>query len=110
MQKIKAFIELIKFEHTVFALPFAYLGMLLASRTRPGLAVFFWVTLAMVAARTAGMTLNRIVDLRIDEKNPRTKNRPLITGAFSLRGAWIVVGTALAAFFLSTFMLNPLCL
>ncbi len=110
MQKIKAFIELIKFEHTIFALPFAYLGMLLATRTRPETAVFFWVTLAMVAARTAGMTLNRIVDLRIDEKNPRTKNRPLLTGAFSLKAAWIAVGAALIVFFLSALMLNPLCL
>jgi 4-hydroxybenzoate polyprenyltransferase len=110
MRKLRAFIELIKFEHTVFALPFAYLGMLLASQTRPARAVFIWVTLAMVAARTAGMTLNRIVDLRIDEKNPRTKSRPLITGELSLRTAWIAVGAALAVFFLSAAMLNPLCL
>ena len=108
--KLKTFFELIKFEHTVFALPFAYLGMLMAARTRPGLAVFIWVTLAMAAARTAGMTLNRIVDLRIDEKNPRTKNRPLLTGAFSLKAAWAAVAAALGIFFLSAFMLNPLCL
>ncbi len=109
MGKIKLFLELIKFEHTVFALPFAYLGMLLASYEWPSFSVFFWVTCAMVSARTAGMTLNRIIDLNIDEKNPRTKKRALVTGDFPLWQAWLAVTVSLAVFFLSAFMLNPLC-
>lgn len=108
--KFKAFLELIKFEHTIFALPFAYLGMLLASGGQPSPKVFFWVTLAMVSARTAGMTLNRIVDLEIDAKNPRTKNRPLVTGQFSLSAGWAAAIASLGIFFFSTFMLNALCL
>ncbi|MBI3316187.1 MAG: UbiA family prenyltransferase, partial [Candidatus Omnitrophica bacterium] len=96
-------------EHTVFALPFAYLGMILAGKAWPSWEVFFWVTLAMVAARTTGMTLNRLIDLRIDEKNPRTQNRPLLTGEFPLWGAWVSVAVSLVAFFLSAWMLNPLC-
>jgi 4-hydroxybenzoate polyprenyltransferase len=108
--KVRAFFELIKFEHTVFALPFAYLGTLLALGGRFEGAKFFWVTLAMVGARTAGMTLNRIVDLSIDRDNPRTKNRPLLTGAFSLRGAWIAAAAGCGLLFLSAWMLNPLCL
>ncbi len=109
-KKIKVFFELIRFEHTVFALPFAYLGMLLSQQSGwPSLKVFFWVTAAMVSARTAGMTLNRIIDLKIDEKNPRTRNRALVTGEFSSGQAWAAVALSSAVFFLSSFMLNPLC-
>lgn len=109
LKKIKVFIELIKFEHTVFALPFAYLGMLLSTKQMPAFGKFFWITAAMVSARTAGMTLNRIVDLKIDERNPRTKNRPLVTGEFSLVGAWAAAAVSLIVFFLSALLLNPLC-
>ena len=108
--KVKIFFELIKFEHTVFALPFAYLGMLLARNSWPGFKLFFLITIAMASARTAGMTLNRIIDLNIDRENPRTKNRPLLTGQFSMRAAWIAAAVSLAVFFISTFLLNPLCL
>ena len=101
---------LVKFEHTVFALPFAYLGMLLAKKSWPGFAVFFWVTLAMVGARTCGMTLNRIIDLRIDGKNPRTANRPLVTGELNLLSAGFLVLLSLVVFFISAYELNPLCL
>ena len=107
--KIKIFLELIKFEHTVFALPFAYLGTLLASRGWPPLGTLFWVTCAMASARTAGMTLNRIIDLKIDEKNPRTQNRALVTGEFPIWGAWLAASAALALFFFSARSLNPLC-
>ena len=109
MKKLKIFFDLIQFKHSVFALPFAYLGMLLASKAWPSWKVFFWITLAMVSARTAGMTLNRIVDLKIDAKNPRTQNRPILTGDFSLTEAWIAAAAALILFFLSAFLLNPLC-
>lgn len=68
--------EHIKFEHTIFALPFAYLGSLLAAGGFPPLGVFFWVTIAMAAARTASMSLNR----HIDARNPRTARRPIPAG------------------------------
>lgn len=108
-KKIKVFFELVKFEHTAFALPFAYLGMLLADKAWPSWGVFFWVTLAMVSARTTGMTLNRLVDLGIDEKNPRTQNRPLLTGEFPVWGAWVSAAVSLVIFFVSAWRLNPLC-
>jgi len=108
-KKIKAFFELIKFEHTVFALPFAYLGMLLAKKGWPGIRVFFWTTLAMVSARTAGMILNRIIDREIDKHNPRTRTRALVTGASSLEAAWTLAFVSLAIFFLSAYCLNPAC-
>ena len=76
---------MIKFEHTVFALPFAYMGMLLARKHLPSWRVFFGVTIAMVSARTAGMILNRLADRAIDAKNPRTKKRALVTGDCSVR-------------------------
>ena len=107
--KILIFFELIKFEHTIFALPFAYMGLILAKKAWPGWEIFFWVTAAMVSARTAGMTLNRIIDRQIDAKNPRTKNRPIITGEFKLSWAYICVAAALVLFFLSAWRLNSLC-
>ena len=100
--KIRTFFELIKFEHTLFALPFAYIGMISAAKGWPGWGVFFWVTLAMASARTAGMTLNRIIDVEIDRKNPRTSKRALVTGDFKVLWAWCAVGASLVLFFLST--------
>ena len=107
--KVRTFFELIKFEHTVFALPFAYLGLWMANKSWPSWRVFLGVTLAMVSARTAGMTLNRLADRAIDAKNPRTRNRALVTGDFSVAGAWIATGISIAVFFLSASWLNPLC-
>lgn len=107
--KIKTFFELIKFEHTVFALPFAYLGMLMAGNGHVTARVFWLVTLAMASARTAAMTLNRIIDLKIDRLNPRTENRPIGAGRFSLFAAWVAVVISLAIFFVSALALNPLC-
>ncbi len=107
--KVKVFFEMIKFEHTVFALPFAYLGMLLARHTWPTPEKFMWITLAMVGARTAGMTLNRIADLKIDRQNPRTKNRAMVTGEFSVSSGWVVATMSLVIFFIAARMLNPLC-
>jgi 4-hydroxybenzoate polyprenyltransferase len=95
MKKIHAFLDLIKFEHTIFALPFAYLGMLLAAGGWPGWPVFIWITVAMASARTLAMGFNRIADRYWDARNPRTNQRPLVTGAVSLRTAW--TGTLIAA-------------
>ena len=108
MKPIRDFLELIKFEHTIFALPFAYLGMLLAAGGWPGLRLFLWITLAMAAARTVAMGFNRIADRWIDAHNPRTANRPLVTGAITPRLAWIGTLTASAVLALSAWQLGPL--
>jgi len=108
MKPVRDFLELIKFEHTIFALPFAYLGMLLAAGGWPTFYQFFWITVAMAAARTLAMGFNRIADRSFDARNPRTKDRPLVTGAISMRTAW--VGTLIAAgiLALAAWMLGPL--
>src|SRR5271169_4126638 len=81
--RIKTVLEMIKFEHSVFALPFALTGALLAARASahgwPTIRQIVWIVVAMVAARSAAMTINRIVDLRYDKENPRTKMRALAT-------------------------------
>ncbi len=80
MQRVRTYLDLVRFEHTLFALPFAYGGMFLAAGGWPGWTVFGWVTVAMVGARTAAMALNRLIDWRIDALNPRTANRHLPRG------------------------------
>ncbi len=108
LAKIRAFLELIKFEHTIFALPFAYLGMVLAARGWPGWWTFFWITVAMVAARTIAMAFNRIADLAYDARNPRTAQRPLVTGHISLGTAWSGTLIALLILILAAWRLGPL--
>lgn len=108
MKPIRDFLELIKFEHTVFALPFAYLGMLLAAGGWPGWRQFLWITIAMAAARTVAMGFNRIADRWIDAHNPRTSNRPLVTGAISPRLAWIGTLIASVVLVLAAWQLGPL--
>ena len=78
--KLAQFVDAIKFEHTVFALPFAYIAMALAARGWPGTWTVVWVTAAMVGARTCAMATNRVVDRRIDARNPRTAGRHLPRG------------------------------
>ncbi len=106
---IKKFIELVKFEHTVFALPFAYMGMVLAEKAWPGWDVFLWVTLAMAGARTVAMALNRIIDRGIDGKNPRTRHRALVTGEIKVVSAWTLAVASAGVFFFSAHQLNSLC-
>ncbi len=112
--RIKTVLEMIKFEHSVFALPFALTGALLAARaTRhawPSLSQILWIVVAMVAARSAAMTMNRIADIRYDRENPRTKQRALPTGALSLQFAWLFTLVAVALFFVAAWRLNPLAL
>jgi 4-hydroxybenzoate polyprenyltransferase len=112
--RIRTVLEMIKFEHSVFALPFALTGALLAARaTRnswPTLRQILWVIVAMVAARSAAMTLNRIVDLGYDRENPRTQQRALVTGALSVSFAWIFTLAAIVIFLLAAWQLNPLAL
>jgi 4-hydroxybenzoate polyprenyltransferase len=115
--RIRTVLEMIKFEHSVFALPFALTGALLAARAThqpprgwPSLRQLVWIVVAMVAARSAAMTVNRIVDLRYDRENPRTKQRALATGALSLQFAWLFTLVAVALFFVAAWQLNPLAL
>ncbi|OJF15278.1 menaquinone biosynthesis prenyltransferase MqnP [Couchioplanes caeruleus] len=110
--RIKAFLRLVAIEHSVFALPFAYLSAGVAM-DRAG-DVRWWdlvlITVAMVAGRTFAMAANRILDRKIDALNPRTQNRELVTGAVSLRTAWTGAAVSLALLFLAAGLLNPLCL
>ena len=111
---LKTVLEMIKFEHSVFALPFALTGALLAARaTRhgwPSLRQILWIVVAMVTARSAAMTMNRIADLRYDRENPRTKQRALPTGALTLQFAWLFTVIAVAVFSVAAWQLNPLAL
>jgi 4-hydroxybenzoate polyprenyltransferase len=115
--RIRTVLEMIKFEHSVFALPFALTGALLAARAThqsprgwPTLRQILWIIAAMVAARSAAMTMNRIADLRYDRENPRTKQRALATGALSLQFAWFFTLVAVAVFFVAAWQLNLLAL
>nr|WP_204619097.1 UbiA-like polyprenyltransferase [Desulforadius tongensis] len=91
VSKLKIFMEMIKFEHTVFALPFAYIGAMLVGQKIPSGMELLWITLAMVGARTAAMSLNRIIDRHIDAQNPRTANRALPKGLLSVTEVWVYV-------------------
>jgi 4-hydroxybenzoate polyprenyltransferase len=110
--RIRTVLEMIKFEHSVFALPFALTGALLAARFTahgwPTWRQVFWIVVAMVSARSAAMTINRIADLRFDRENPRTKMRALATGALSVSFAWIFTLIAIAVFVGAAWQLNPL--
>jgi 4-hydroxybenzoate polyprenyltransferase len=112
--RIRTVLEMIKFEHSIFALPFALTGALLAARARfhswPSLRQVLWIVVAMVAARSAAMTINRIVDLRYDSRNPRTKTRALATGALSISFAWTFTLVVVAVFFVAAWQLNALAL
>jgi 4-hydroxybenzoate polyprenyltransferase len=106
---MRKYLELVKFPHTVFALPFALMSMLVAADGLPSGWVFFWILVAMVFARTMAMTFNRIVDVDLDRLNPRAWNRPTVTGEVSLRNAWILWCVTGCGFFASAWMLNTTC-
>ncbi|MCX7781550.1 MAG: putative 4-hydroxybenzoate polyprenyltransferase [Negativicutes bacterium] len=108
MRKLKIFLEMIKFEHTLFALPFAYIGALLTGLAIPQTYHLIWITLAMVGARTAAMSLNRIIDRRIDALNPRTANRALPKGLLNVSEVWLYVAVSLLLFGISAYKLSPL--
>jgi len=103
--------EMIKFQHTVFALPFALIALITASPTAwPPLSVWLWVLVAMVAARTAAMSFNRLADQAIDARNPRTAERSLPAGRLSRRFVWTVTAVSIGLFVWAAANLNPLCL
>jgi 4-hydroxybenzoate polyprenyltransferase len=113
LKQIRDFLELVKFEHSIFALPFAYIGMLAGANMAaagglPTLAQFIWITVAMVAARTLAMGTNRIADRALDALNPRTKNRPLVTGAIGRKTAWLGTGLSLLVLVIAAWQLGPL--
>lgn len=97
---------MIKFEHTLFALPFAFLGAILAANGLPTWQQFVWITIAMIGARSAAMTFNRIVDRDIDAKNPRTANRELPAGRLSMGFAWLFLYVSIGIFLLASYSLN----
>ncbi|MCI0484990.1 MAG: putative 4-hydroxybenzoate polyprenyltransferase [Blastocatellia bacterium] len=116
IERLRVTLEMIKIEHTLFALPFALLGAVLAARDMPPQTVGFWISrlvwilVAMVGARSAAMTFNRIADRQIDAANPRTQTRALPAGLLDLRFAWIFTIISSALFLLAAYQLNRLTL
>lgn len=109
MNGLRTFLREIRIEHTLFALPFAYVGAILASQGIPAVSKLFWITLAVVGARTAAMSANRYLDRDIDARNPRTAPRALPSGRLP-PGAMVWATIAgLAVLAISAWMLNPLC-
>ncbi|MER7519342.1 menaquinone biosynthesis prenyltransferase MqnP [Streptomyces sp. NPDC126499] len=111
--RTRAFLRLVMIEHSVFALPFAYIAALTAMYEEDR-SVHWWtlllVTVCMVGLRTFAMAVNRIIDREIDARNPRTAQRELVTGAMSVRHAWVGALVALVVFLGAAALLNPLCL
>lgn len=112
--KVKIFLEMIKFEHTIFALPFAFMGALLGSVVRfdalPTWPQIGWIILAMVGARSAAMGLNRLIDKAIDKKNPRTANRAIPAGLLSSIEVLLFIILSFVLLFWAAANLNPLAM
>lgn len=102
---VRRFVNLIKFEHSIFALPFAYAAAFLAKMEVPGFWVMFWITVAMVAARSFGMGINRLIDAGLDARNPRTAGREIPSGRLSRWQVWVFVVAWLAILIYATFNL-----
>ena len=107
MKPLLLLLEMIKFEHTVFAFPFAFLGAFLAARGFPGWEISFWIVLAMIGERSAAMAFNRLVDRTHDSLNPRTASRALPLGLVSTQAVGLFVLISAALFLLASWMLNP---
>jgi 4-hydroxybenzoate polyprenyltransferase len=104
--RLRDYLELVKFSHTIFALPFALAAMLVASNGKPQLATFGWILVAMAGARTAAMGFNRIVDRDIDALNPRTAQREIPAGKVSVTQAALLVALSAALFCVAAWQLN----
>jgi 4-hydroxybenzoate polyprenyltransferase len=110
-RRLKDFGALVKFSHTIFLFPFALSAVILAHGVRPlTVGVLFWVVVALVSARSAAMIMNRIADKDYDAQNPRTKERPLITGQVTMWQAWLWLAAACGIFVLAAAMLGDICL
>src|SRR5689334_16715736 len=115
LTRIRLTLDMIKFEHSVFALPFALTGALLAFREshsagRQFAGKLLWIVVAMVGARSAAMAFNRILDAEIDARNPRTRSRHIPAGILSTGFACGFTAVSVAIFLLAAWALNPLCL
>ena len=104
----RRFAALVKFEHTIFALPFAYVGAFLAVDGYPGTGPLVWLTVAMVGARTLAMALNRLIDAELDARNPRTAAREIPAGAVTRAQVWALCAAALALYLVAAFQLDPI--
>jgi 4-hydroxybenzoate polyprenyltransferase len=107
---IRVFLKEIRVEHTLFALPFAYVGAVMAARGIPTFAQLFWITMAVVGARTAAMAANRYFDRTIDQRNPRTAKRAVASGRLAPSVMLWAIGAGLGVLIVSAALLNPLCL
>ncbi|WP_298270611.1 4-hydroxybenzoate octaprenyltransferase [Geobacter sp.] len=110
VKKIAVFLEMIKFSHTVFALPFAFTGAILAARGLPTATQAFWILMAMVGARTAAMGLNRLIDAEIDARNPRTAGRAIPAGLIGKGTVGLFIVASVLLMLHAAHRLNPLCL
>ena len=102
---VRRFASLVKFEHSIFALPFAYAAAFLAEMRVPGFWRMFWITVAMVAARSFGMAVNRLIDAGIDARNPRTAGREIPAGRLKRWQVWLFALASLAVLIVATFNL-----
>lgn len=107
--KLKKYGELVMFSHTLFSLPFALMAMIWAAKGIPSFHTFFWILMALLGARNGANALNRLVDRKIDAKNPRTAGRHLPKGIISVKEVLYLVVFCFGLYLLSAFMLNPLC-
>jgi 4-hydroxybenzoate polyprenyltransferase len=110
LRNIRVTLEMIKIEHTLFALPFAFLGAVLAANGLPSLKQLVWITVAMVGARSTAMAFNRIADREYDANNPRTSTRALPSGLLSVGFVWAFTATSAILFFVAAARLNRLTL
>ncbi len=109
LAKLKIYSDFVVLKHTLFAIPFAYLGAFLASGGIPELHILLWVGLAFIGARSAAMTLNNLIDRDIDARNPRTVDRELPSGKITLIEAWAIIIVSYFLLFYSSYQLNWLC-
>jgi 4-hydroxybenzoate polyprenyltransferase len=109
MGKVKIYLEMIKFQHSIFALPFAYLGAFLSQMKVPSFITIFWITIAMVGARSFAMTMNRLIDAEIDRRNPRTADRALPKKLISIPNVILFTIISLGLFLLAVYNLAPIC-
>ena len=109
LQKLRTYLEMIRFSHTVFALPFACMGAVLAAGGIPSKRTLFWILVAMVGARSGAMGMNRFADRHLDAQNPRTLDRALPQGKITPRDALIFVCVSFGLLLTAAWMLNPLC-
>lgn len=108
--KVATFLDAIRFEHTIFALPFAYVGMILAANGAPTVWQFTWITVAMASARTFAMASNRLIDRHIDARNPRTAGRALPQGLLSVRDMRLAALVSAVTLTVAAWSLNDTCL